>query len=73
MAYNKEGYYLRAKRLQELTAQYYEPGRQDRCLKWVWQRHVYPVYGIGYRPYLRYIKAKNPKADPTTIQLQLFD
>lgn len=57
MAYNRTGYCIRAKVLHDLAAQHYEPGRQDRCLKWVWRWHVRSLYGIGYRTFLRYLKA----------------
>lgn len=58
MAYNKRNYYKRAKAIQELTALYYEPERHDRCYKWVWKKHIQPLYGIGYRAYLNYLKVE---------------
>ncbi|MDE5944543.1 MAG: hypothetical protein K2K83_02630 [Rikenella sp.] len=60
MAYNKKGYYKRAKALQELTAQHYEPERHDRCYKWVWRKYVYPQFGICYHSYLRYLHTEVP-------------
>ncbi|HJE88605.1 hypothetical protein [Rikenella microfusus] len=60
MAYNKKGYYKRAKALQELTARYYEPERHDRCYKWVWRKYVYPQFGICYHSYLRYLHTAVP-------------
>lgn len=60
MAYNKSGYYKRAKAIQELTAKYYEPERQDRCYKQVWRKHIYPVFGICYNTFLRYMKTADP-------------
>lgn len=60
MAYNKKGYYKRAKALQELTAQHYEPERHDRCYKWVWRKYVYPQFGICYHSYLRYLHTVVP-------------
>lgn len=60
MAYNKKGYYKRAKALQELTAQHYEPERHDRCYKWVWRKFVYPQFGICYHSYLRYLHTPVP-------------
>ncbi len=73
MAYNKRGYFLRAKVLQEIAKQHYEPGRQDRCLKWVWRRHIYPAYGICYRTFLRCLKARDPEAAEEATQLKLFE
>lgn len=60
MSYNRNGYFIRAARIQELTRQYYEPERQDRCYKWVWRKHIRPIYGIGYRAYLRYLWVVDP-------------
>ena len=31
MAYNKKGYYLRARLIKEITAQYYEPENHAKC------------------------------------------
>lgn len=38
----------RAERVLELVRQHYEPGRQDRCLKWVWRTKVRPELGLSY-------------------------
>lgn len=57
MSYNKSGYNLRAKLIQQITAEYYEPENHSKCYKMVWIRHIYPRFGIGYRSYLSYIKA----------------
>ena len=72
MAYNKVGYYRRAKAVQELAARYYEPERQDRCYKWVWKRHIAPLYGFGYRTFLRYLHAKVPPDETEDLQQKLF-
>lgn len=57
MAYSKNGYFRRAEEIQRITNEHYEPGRQDRCLKWVWKRHIYPTFGVCYSSYLGYLKA----------------
>lgn len=74
MAYNRKGYIKRAKAIQELTAQHYEPGRQDRCYKWVWKKHIHPVYAISYHTYLAYLKVTDdePAPQPDKRQLSLF-
>lgn len=57
---------IRARRMRETVEHNYEPGRQDRCLYWVWRTHVWPVWGIGYRTFLFYLKIsgwKKPQAD----------
>lgn len=38
----------RAERVLAIVRQHYEPGRQDRCLKWVWRAYVYPELGLSY-------------------------
>lgn len=74
MAYNKKGYYIRAKMIQEFTAQHFEPGRQDRCYAAIWRRYIYPRLGICYMTYLRYLKARAPgEASSQSKQLTLFD
>lgn len=75
MAYNKKGYYIRAKKIQEFTARYYEPERQDRCYKAVWRRWARAEFGFGYRAFLRYLKAAPPPEAPQANekQLSLFD
>lgn len=60
MSYNKKGYYKRAQKIQQIAKEFYEPGRQDRCYKWVWRYHVLPVYGIQYRAFLTYLKVEIP-------------
>jgi hypothetical protein len=57
MAWNDSGYKIRAKNMQETTGLYYEPENQSKCYRQVWKTHIYPVWGIGYRSYLKYIKA----------------
>lgn len=75
MAYNKKGYYRRARMIQEVTRRYYEPERQDRCYAAVWRKHIYPVFGVCYAAYLRYLKATPPPEvpHPSQRQLALFD
>lgn len=62
MAYNRKGYYKRVRAIQELTDLHFEPGRQDRSRKWVWKKHIQPMYGIGYHAYLNCLKVDTVKA-----------
>ena len=39
----------------EMVRRHYEQGRQDRCLRWVWEHHVYPELGISIRTFRRYL------------------
>ena len=64
----------RAERVLELVHQHYEPGRQDRCLKWVWRNKVRPELGlsyVGFQAILHrnnfYVNKRRPK--PTAEQL----
>lgn len=57
MSYNKKGYNLRAMRILQITSEYYEPENQAKCYKKVWYYHIYTTFGIGYRSYLKYLKA----------------
>lgn len=61
MAYNKKGYYKRVEQIQAIAREHYEPGRYDRCYKWVWHKHIQPVYGIGYRAFLSCLKVEVPE------------
>ncbi len=56
MEYSKTGYVIRMKNILDITRRHYEPERQDRCYKMVWRKYVNPVYGIGYRTYLNYLR-----------------
>lgn len=60
MAYNKKGYYIRARLIQDITAKYYEPENQSKCYKMVWKTHIFPSFGISYRTYLKYCKVRQP-------------
>lgn len=68
MAYNRNGYYVRAGAIQEITDKYYQPERHDRCYKWVWRKYVHPTYGIGYQAYLRYVNCRIPENAPVDCQ-----
>lgn len=74
MAYNRAGYYKRAEQIQAIVREHYEPGRQDRCLKWVWRKYVEPVYGMCYVTFLKYANAelkKEPEPEDRR-QMKLF-
>jgi len=70
-----KGYYIRARLFQEITAEHYEPENHAKCYKQVWRKHIRPLYGIGYRTYLNYLKVEvidEPKQEDSR-QLRLFD
>lgn len=45
----------KARKIQELTAQHYEPGRQDRCKLWVYRNIVNKIYPMSDRTFFRYL------------------
>ncbi len=45
----------RAQAVRELFRQWYEPGRQDRCKRWVWRTKILPEFGISLRTFCRYL------------------
>ena len=71
MAYNKKGYYIRARVIQEITAQYYEPEIHAKCYKMVWKKYIYPRFGICYHSYLKYIKVQTPEMKTNEVQLKI--
>lgn len=68
----------RAERVLEIVAAHYEPGRQDRCLKWVWRNKVRPELGLTYGGFQKilhrngfYVNERRPK--PTASQQAEID
>lgn len=59
-----------------LLKEYYEPGRQDRCKRWVYLHYVLKELGISERTFYRYLGEyekrlqKVPKSE--YVQLKLF-
>ena len=53
---HSEGYLLRAKKIQEIDREHYQP-YHDSCHRMVWQKYIRPVYGCNYRTFLLYLKA----------------
>ena len=45
----------RANEIKKLVGLYYEPGRQDRCKRWVYRNIVKPQTGISERTFYRYM------------------
>jgi hypothetical protein len=64
---------MKAERVKELVRQHYEPGRQDKCLMWVYRHVVKPATGISERSYWRYLDEMGvEKAEEDPNQLKLF-
>lgn len=67
----------RAKLVQEMTAEHYEPGRHDKCKRWVYLHIVCKVYPMSERTFFRYLSMNTEAIErPVKIedkrQLKLF-
>lgn len=65
----------KAKKIQELVDQHYEPGRQDRCKLWVLRNVISKIYPMSERTFYRYVNMKTDeqkKEDEDKQQLKLF-
>jgi hypothetical protein len=62
--------------IEALIREHYEPGRQDRCKRWVYLHYVYPLTKISERTFYRYLgeyeKRLMAEADSPYVQLSLF-
>lgn len=66
---------LRARLVQQIVEEHYEPGRQDRCLRWVWRNRVIQRYPMSERTFFRYlgIKVETQHHEQDKRQLNLFE
>lgn len=69
---------LKALLVREIVEKHYEPGRQDRCRRWVFRNHVVKIYPMSERTFWRYLRMTRPEPKPTADktdknQLKLFD
>jgi hypothetical protein len=44
-----------AELIARIIKQHYEPGRQDRNLRWIYRNHILKTYPISERTYWRYV------------------
>lgn len=62
--------------IESLLKEYYEPGRQDRCKRWVYLHYVLKDLGISERTFYRYLgeyeKRLMAEPPPQEVQLSLF-
>lgn len=56
MAYTRFNYLERVREIQQYARAWYEPGRQDRCWRWVWKHHVRDKYFMDYQTFLNMLK-----------------
>ena len=57
MAYDNKNFLKKREAAVRLANEYYEPGRQDRCYKWVWRKYIQPLYHIEYKTFMMWISA----------------
>jgi hypothetical protein len=72
MAYNNKNFLKRREAAVRLANQHYEPGRQDRNYRWVWEWHARPLYHVSYNTFMAWVRAERDK-EPETQQKTLFD
>lgn len=53
--YHYKSTITRVRQVQELVRTHYEPGRQDRCKRWVYRTKVLPMYGISEKTFYEYL------------------
>jgi len=65
----------RAKAIQKLVEQHYEPGRQDRSKMWIWRNIVSKSENpVSATTFFRYLKIdEKPKEQECERQTKLFD
>jgi len=56
MAYNNKYRLERARTIQSIVRQWYEPGRHDRCRRWIWEHKVQPMFKISYSAFKKDLK-----------------
>ena len=73
MAYNNKNHIRKREHAALITHQYYEPGRQDRCLKWVWRKHIRDLFHVEYATYLTWLRKERARTQQDIRQPTLFD
>lgn len=71
MPYNKKNYIQKRRHALQVTLQYYEPGRQDRCYRWVWKKYIKDQFHVEYNTYMKWMREERQVTD--SQQLSLFD
>ena len=73
MAYNNKNHIRNREHAALITQQYYEPGRQDRCLRWVWRKHIRDLFHVEYATYLTWLRKERARTQQDIRQPTLFD
>jgi len=77
MSRSRKNILIKAKLVQDLVAEHYEPGRHDKCKRWVFLHVVSKVYPMTERTFFRYLSidvndVNNDKKEEDKRQLKLF-
>ena len=73
MAYTHKPHIRTREHAALITQQYYEPGRQDRCLRWVWRKHIRDLFHVEYATYLTWLRKERARTQQDIRQPTLFD
>lgn len=73
MAYRNKNQIRKRERAVQITRQYYEPGRQDRCLRWVWKKYIHDLFHVEYATYLTWLRLERKRTHEDVRQPTLFD
>ena len=73
MAYNNKNHIRKREHAALITQQYYEPGRQDRCLRWVGRKHIRDLFHVEYATYLTWLRKERARTQQDIRQPTLFD
>ena len=67
-----ENMQLRIKNVCKIVQEHYEVGNQQKCYKAVWRKHVYPVYPMCYRTFLKYVNYSPRNSYPAENKSRLI-
>ncbi len=65
----------KAKIVQDIVAEWYQPERQDRCKLWIYRHKVNPIYPMSQRTFFAYLTIDTSEIMPKIEdkrQLSLF-
>lgn len=69
MSYHNKNVQKKRRHAMEVTAQHYEPGRQDRCYRWVWNKYIKDTFHVEYKTYLHWVRTEKKNQQDTQQSL----
>ena len=74
MAYNRRNYIQKRKHAVQIANSYYEPGRHDRCYRWVWRKYIRDTFHVDYMTFMRWLREERADTTPPAFSYRtLFD